>query len=341
MRPIALVPLVLAIVGFTLSLLTLMAGTKPGYLEEYHIITVNTTGLGKNLISNNKKATTTSTAPASKPNSGGLSGFISGIGDDITTAIGGAVDDIQDEANKLLNEAAEEVAKKLGIKEFYSLHLMDMCEGDYKPKSPNSTIVKGASKNVTKCSNQTAMYHFDLVGPIDQKLMASPLKTNLSRLNFPDDIQEGLDALSTALNVTFVLYCIGIAAAGLVILLSLASFFSGNRLLTTINISLASISFLALLIASIAVTVVQKKATKTINKFSEKVGIEAYRGGKYLALTWTSVAVMGVAAAVCVLGCCTERRRRSREFSEKRTQRGGWWKSGRRSDEAQLRRSGV
>lgn len=62
------------------------------------------------------------------------------------------------------------------------------------------------------------------------------------------------------------------------------------------------------MIASIVVTIVQNKAAKGINKFTDKVGIEAYKGGKYLALTWTSVAFMGVAAAVCVGDFLRDRR---------------------------------
>jgi hypothetical protein len=40
LRPLALVPLAFAIVGFILSMLCLFAGNKPGFMEEYHIITV-------------------------------------------------------------------------------------------------------------------------------------------------------------------------------------------------------------------------------------------------------------------------------------------------------------
>jgi hypothetical protein len=53
----------------------------------------------------------------------------------------------------LADDVTDAIAKELGIKEWYSLHLMDMCEGTYKP---NATA-KGAAKNVSRCSNQTAM----------------------------------------------------------------------------------------------------------------------------------------------------------------------------------------
>jgi len=40
MRATALVPMACAIVGFVLSMLCLFAGHKPGFMEDYHIITV-------------------------------------------------------------------------------------------------------------------------------------------------------------------------------------------------------------------------------------------------------------------------------------------------------------
>lgn len=40
MRAAALVPVALAIVAFVLSMLCLFAGNKPGFMEDYHIVTV-------------------------------------------------------------------------------------------------------------------------------------------------------------------------------------------------------------------------------------------------------------------------------------------------------------
>lgn len=71
-----------------------------------------------------------------------------GIGDAIANALG-----------DLENEIADKLAETLGIEEWYSLHLMDMCQGYY---TPNATS-KGAGFNVSSCTNQTAMckyYYF-------------------------------------------------------------------------------------------------------------------------------------------------------------------------------------
>jgi hypothetical protein len=189
---------------------------------------------------------------------------------------------------------------------------------------------------------ETSIDHFDITKQLNEELELGPLDLNLSDINWPDQIQDGLNALNTAMDATFVLYAIGIAAAGLAILTALVAFFMhGSRLISLSNWGLASIAFFALLIASIIVTVVQSKATGIINKYGNDIGVYAYKGGKYLILTWVSVAAMFLAMTAWVVEFCVGRRNKGREYTEKSHRSGftGW--RHRRSDEHQLRRSGV
>lgn len=86
----------------------------------------------------------------------GFGDFVSGAGDAVeqvggavgsvataagsaaTEAVGKGLDALQD----IQNDLADELAKKLGIKEFYSIHLVDLCEGDFSPKvtDPKATF---------------------------------------------------------------------------------------------------------------------------------------------------------------------------------------------------------
>lgn len=144
------------------------------------------------------------------------------------------------------------------------------------------------------------------------------------------------------MDASFVLYAIGIAAAGLAILTALVAFFlHGSQLISLGNWGLASIAFFALLIASVIVTVVQNKATGIINKHGNHIGVYAYKGGKYLILTWVSVAVMFLAMTAWVMEFCVGRHKKGREYTEKphRSSFSGW--GHRRSDEHALRRSEV
>ncbi len=182
--------------------------------------------------------------------------------------------------------------------------------------------------------------HFDISKQLNQELEIGPLHINLSTISWPSEIQDGLNALNTALDATFILYAIGIAAAGCAILASLVAFFlHGSRLISFGNWGLATISFLSLLIASIIVTVIQSKATNLINKYGNEIGVYAYKGQKYLILTWVAVAVMFLAMLAWVAEFCVGKRNRGREYTEK-SSRHGWGRS-RKSDEAALRRSGV
>jgi len=68
---------------------------------------------------------------------GSIFSSLTGEIDNITSSIEGELD-------SLGNELADELSEALGIKEWYSFHVMNMCEGIY---SPNATA-KGASYKV-------------------------------------------------------------------------------------------------------------------------------------------------------------------------------------------------
>lgn len=71
-----------------------------------------------------------------------------------------------------------------------------------------------------------------------------------------------------------------------------------SRLAPFGNWGLLSLSLLSLLVASAITTIVQTEAVGIINKYGNGIGVYAYKGGKYLILTWTAVAVMFLAGAV-------------------------------------------
>ncbi|PQE21436.1 SUR7 protein [Rutstroemia sp. NJR-2017a BBW] len=290
-------------------MLCLFAGHKPGFMEDYDIVTLNTSDVGANLIP-------TSTSGIIPTTTSGIGGVISGLSSLLPRAPEpGLGDDIENALGALADDVTDAIAKELGIKEWYSLHLMDMCEGTYKP---NATA-KGAAKNVSRCSNQTAMYHFNINTIIGEELSVGPFHLNLSDISWPSSIQDGLDTLSTALDATFVIYCIGIASAGLAILTSLVAIFvlTSSGLFHFLNWALASLAFAAMLLASIIITVLQNKATGIINKYGNDIGVYAVRGKKFLVLTWVATGVMCLGAGVWVAVWWVGRREKKRVFTEK------------------------
>lgn len=71
---------------------------------------------------------------------------------DVTSEAGSVATSAVDKATSALsdieNDVADKLAKSLGIKEFYSIHLVDLCDGSFEPNAtdPHATF------NVTNCT---------------------------------------------------------------------------------------------------------------------------------------------------------------------------------------------
>lgn len=67
-----------------------------------------------------------------------VGGVASAAGAAATSAVGQGLDALKD----IQNDLADQLAKKLGIREFYSIHLVDLCQGDFSPKAtdPEATF---------------------------------------------------------------------------------------------------------------------------------------------------------------------------------------------------------
>ncbi|KAI0998977.1 hypothetical protein K3495_g9218 [Podosphaera aphanis] len=270
MRFLILFPLALTISGFVLSFLCIFAGNKPGFMNDYQLVTLNTSRLGHNLISDPSPA-------IPKPIT------------DLFPEIPAGVSGISGQLNGLIGDASDMLTQELGIRQWYGWHILNFCEGKYKP---NATA-QPAEFQVTDCSAPTSHFHFKIADVINSQLLMGPLHISLKDLKWPDDIQKEVDQLNTAVPAALTLYAISISAAGIAILTTLLVFFGYSSLwLTVVNWALTGLSFLSLFIASIIISVINHRATNVINEKGNGVGLYAYKGKKYLALTWCSMAVM-------------------------------------------------
>lgn len=75
-------------------------------------------------------------------------GFLSDVGD----TLGDIKDSVVDEINDLVGDAVDDIANAIGISDWYSLHVMDACEGNYKPNATASST----SLNITNCTSSEA-----------------------------------------------------------------------------------------------------------------------------------------------------------------------------------------
>lgn len=179
---------------------------------------------------------------------------------------------------------------------------------------PNATVSKSdISKNVTDCSNRTAMYSFDPRQMLQRELNESGHgNINLTDLGWPDEIDDAIHALEIISNAMFVLYCIGIAFAALALISGLISIFFNGRLSAFVNIIIDMIAFLAVGIASALATALSVKAANIINDKGERVGVSAQKGSKFMILTWVATACLLVASLVWCFDCVVGRKRNQR-----------------------------
>ena len=142
--PLAL-PIICSLAATVLAFLVLFAGKSPNFMEDAHIIMLNTSSLGKNLVST---ATSGGDKPTSTDDACSKFGVFDKACSSATSAVASAASEVAGVLDDIGDDIADQLAAKLGIKEFYSLHVMDSCEGDF---TPNATA-KDAGYNVSSCT---------------------------------------------------------------------------------------------------------------------------------------------------------------------------------------------
>ncbi|CVK96962.1 hypothetical protein FPRO06_04137 [Fusarium proliferatum] len=302
-RFFVLLPLVLSMVAFILSMLCLFAGHKEGFMEEYSVARLNTSMIGHNVLDTD--------SDASSNDNDEDDGFFGKVTDKWNEV----KDDVKGKINDITGDVADKLADTIGISEWYSIHVMATCDGQYKPNATSP----GAGYNVTNCTNSAPEKRFNLTEMLDKQLEVGPFQMNLADINWPDDIQDSIDLLNTALLVTFVFYVLAVGFSGLAMVASAGAFFLfARRGVNAVNVILSGLAALVLLIASILVTVAGKKGVNKINDVGDDVGLSASVGKKFLALTWAAAALMIIAAIYWVMHLCLMRRERKRQWKPRK-----------------------
>lgn len=154
------IPLLLSAVSFVLSMLALLAGHKKGFMEDYHVMMFNTSTLGQNFIENMASGSSSSSATATptitsaaSTSTGFLGGFnpggkLSSIEASATALVGSVESEAASILNDIGNDIADKLSSELGIDQFYSVHVMDLCQGEFEPNATNPH----ATMNITECS---------------------------------------------------------------------------------------------------------------------------------------------------------------------------------------------
>jgi hypothetical protein len=154
------------------------------------------------------------------------------------------------------------------------------------------------------------MYRFDPTKILQDALNKTRVPVTLDDLEWPSDIEKGVKAINVLMAASFVLYCVAIAAMFLALAAAAVAICAQGRLAACVNFGLGLIAFLAIGLASALVTAVVVKGTSVINEHGHKIGVEAYRGGKFLALTWAATALMFITIVVWVVEFCAGGRKK-------------------------------
>lgn len=279
MRFLAIIPLVFSLAAFIIAFLCVFAGSKPGFMDDYEILSLNTSQIGAGLV--NKVQTSSST----------VNSIINGLG------IGGAI-------SSLTNS----VAHYLGVEDFYALHVLDYCEGSYTPRSvPNATVgFKDIHQNVTRCSNRGSGVNFTPGQAIQQTLDRTGTGITLEDLHWDKNIDTQVKTIQILLKVMLGFYCLAIGFAFFTMIGALISLFkpTSGRGTSAFTSIVGFLAFLALGIASGMVTAIGVKGDHIIDKYGKAVGISANRSNKLLALTWAGTALLFLGMIVNCFGIC-------------------------------------
>jgi hypothetical protein len=101
---------------------------------------LNTSMVGHNILGKSTK----SDKPADSNKDGGVLGDVKGW-------LNGKKDEAKDKINDVTGEIADKIIKKIGISEWYSLHIMDTCHGSFQPNGS----VPNAGLNITNCTSSS------------------------------------------------------------------------------------------------------------------------------------------------------------------------------------------
>jgi hypothetical protein len=221
------------------------------------------------------------------------------------------LNDITGSAQEEIDDSINSFARYLGSHDFYSVYVLNLCEGHYTPDNAH-TIASSSSnfKNITGCGNNTFTFSFDL-----RKTLGLDLDNNedhlvdVPRSSWPAEVDGGMRALETVPRIMSVVCCISLVFITIALALAALGIFFSGRLSACVNILSSFTAALAAGVASILATIVGKNTAELINEKGTKINISAQKGTKFLHLTWAVTICMLIASCIWCLDCIYGRRR--------------------------------
>lgn len=298
---LAILAVLITATALILSILCVFAGHKPAMMPEYAVFTLNTSRIGehwrqeldskimsvhlkrsvvvlptvtaapttlvtnapRNIISNIDSHAHSIISKASKKGHSEVShaesaakSETSAIASKASSAVGAAETDLVN----VVNKAYDGIVSDLDLKDFYAVHLMTTCFGEYVLRNGSNITVgqsglpdKGTHEHVDACEQHSAIDPMSLIR---------------------------------------VIYWIGIVCTGIALVLGVAGTIRSTRKMALLNVVGTLPAFLVLGLSSAVTHGIALGAEKLIDFVGEDIGIAGYKGDEFLALTWTTTALL-------------------------------------------------
>ncbi|KAM0815588.1 putative SUR7 protein [Seiridium cardinale] len=215
-------------------------------------------------------------------------------------------------SNSSLGSEVGSMASAVGISDWYAIHVLNYCRG----YDANST-----SAATEFCSTNVPFFSFDLSQTIDAQfkdklnisLGGKDNGVNLSASASSSQIKSIFLKAETAYKVVFFMLCMGIAASGVEIIISLVVVAIDSRklshgtMISCINMGLSVVSSFALGLAAGIITGTMVVFVDAINAQNSDLGLEANKGITFLWMIWSSTVLMLVVVCVWLVDYMTER----------------------------------
>lgn len=152
---------------------------------------------------------------------------------------------------------------------------------------------------VKQTADKTSLDALNLTELLDHELSVGPFEISLNDINWPDEVQDAINAINDVLLAMFVLYVLGIGFSGIGVFTAAAAFvFAGKRSVMLINLAVSALAAICILVGSILVTVAVTAGIDQINDVGDDVGIAAKKGDKFLGITWAAAAMMVLSTVI-------------------------------------------
>ncbi|KAK0109863.1 hypothetical protein ONS95_002534 [Cadophora gregata] len=181
----------------------------------------------------------------------------------------------------------------LPIHDAYSLHLQTTCESYLFEMQESRRFVS------VSCMEKGTDVKFEPLTLIQNDLTTHFSRHTVQSLRIPAAIQEIFTKRYNAiLHIAFIIYVFAITSTGIGFLLGGAAAMDVNvpGKEGILGLGSAALSTILLFVASIMTTVIQSNATSLINAVGAPIGISAFHGSGFMALTWCSCVASLLAA---------------------------------------------